>query len=411
VTRLGTGVLMATGVAAVWLGIEVVGITLLFATWNTPTAGFTDSAWSALTGVFAAAVFAGVGFLLAAKRSGNAIGWIFLVTAVNLALGLALPRYALYAVVTHPGSKSGGVVVAALSYSGWVILITSVWLLVLFFPHGRLPSRRWRPVVALGGVGALASWIGATTQPGPMPHPFAAFDNPLGVDALRRVDHVLFAGWTLMLVVSAAGVISLVLRFRRATGVERQQYKLFTVAAAAFPVASVGTNAFESAFNTQSGLAHGVDFLLNAVTALVALFLPVSVGIAVLRYRLYEIDRLISRTLVYVASTVVLGAAYVGLVLGGQAVFSSFAGGSNLAIAASTLVVAALFLPVRARVQRFVDRRFYRRRYDAQRTLEAFGARLREQIDLETLTGDLRGVVDETMQPAHTSLWLRTGAR
>jgi len=155
VTRLGTGVLMATGVAAVWLGIEVVGITLLFATWNTPTAGFTDSAWSALTGVFAAAVFAGVGFLLAAKRSGNAIGWIFLVTAVNLALGLALPRYALYAVVTHPGSKSGGVVVAALSYSGWVILITSVWLLVLFFPHGRLPSRRWRPVVALG---ASAPW-------------------------------------------------------------------------------------------------------------------------------------------------------------------------------------------------------------------------------------------------------------
>ena len=128
-----------------------------------------------------------------------------------------------------------------------------------------------------------------------------------------------------------------------------------------------------------------------------------------MRYRLYEIDRVISRTLVYAALTLVLGASYVGLVLAGQALFSSFAGGSNLAIAASTLIVAALFLPVRSRVQRFVDRRFYRRRYDAQRTLEGFGARLREQIDLGTLERDLQTVVTETMQPAHASVWLRTG--
>ncbi len=130
-----------------------------------------------------------------------------------------------------------------------------------------------------------------------------------------------------------------------------------------------------------------------------------------LKYRLYEIDVIISKTLVYGSLSVILGAAYVGLVLAGQSVFSSFAGGSNLAIAASTLVVAALFLPVRSRVQRFVDRRFYRRRYDAQRTLEGFGARLREQIDLGTLEHDLRGVVTETMQPTHASVWLRTGAR
>ena len=129
--------------------------------------------------------------------------------------------------------------------------------------------------------------------------------------------------------------------------------------------------------------------------------LPIAVGVAILRYRLFDIDRVISKTLVYAALSLVLGAAYVGLVLAGQALFSSFAGGSNLAIAASTLVVAALFLPVRSRVQRFVDRRFYRRRYDAQRTLEGFGARLREQVDLGTLERDLQAVVTETMQPAH----------
>jgi len=141
------------------------------------------------------------------------------------------------------------------------------------------------------------------------------------------------------------------------------------------------------------------------------MLIAIAIGIAILKYRLYEIDRIISRTLVYGGLTVVLGAVYIGFVLAGQALFSSFAGGSNLAIAASTLAVAALFLPARSGVQRFVDRRFYRRRYDAQRTLEGFGARLREQVDLETLRSDLGTVVEETMQPAHVSVWLREARR
>jgi hypothetical protein len=313
--------------------------------------------------------------------------------------------------VTHPGSLPAGVVTAAIYQTGWVILISGIVLLLLLFPHGRLPSPRWWRVVALAGVGAVTTWVGFTTRSGPLDSPFAAHDNPLGVEALRQVDRLLREGWVLMVAAMVAGGISLVLRFRRARGVERQQYMLFTVAAVAFPVFSVGVNAFESAVSVRSGSMHQVDNVLNAITALLALLLPVSVAIAVLRYRLYEIDRLISRTLVYAALTIVLGATYVGLVLAGQALFSSFAGGSNLAIAASTLVVAALFLPLRARVQRFVDRRFYRGRYDAQQTLEGFGARLREQVDLETLRAGLVEVVDETMQPSHAGVWLRAKGR
>jgi len=164
---------------------------------------------------------------------------------------------------------------------------------------------------------------------------------------------------------------------------------------------------------TAAFLASAIPHLLIsadlgvAVTLLCILSIPVAIGVAMLRYRLYEVDRVISRTLVYGTLTITLGAAYAGLVLAGQAVFSSFAGGSNLAIAVSTLIVAALFLPLRGRIQRFVDRRFNRRRYDAQRTLESFGAKLRQEIELESLTDDLRRVIGETMQPAHVSVWLR----
>jgi hypothetical protein len=208
-------------------------------------------------------------------------------------------------------------------------------------------------------------------------------------------------------VVLVAVIASLAVRFRRSQGVEREQLRVF-LGATGFVAVFLGLLSGLSQIGAvQDRLGAGFDLLFLGALA----FVPLSIGVAMLRYRLYEIDRFISRTFVYAVLTLTLGAAYVGLVLAGQALFSSFAGGSNLAIAASTLVVAALFLPVRSRVQRFVDRRFYRQRYDAQRTLEGFGARLREQIDLGTLEHDLRGVVTETMQPAHASVWLRTGAR
>jgi len=184
-------------------------------------------------------------------------------------------------------------------------------------------------------------------------------------------------------------VIRQVVSYRRSTGVLRQQLKWLL---------SGGALCLTGLILTLSGATF-------AFVAIIAL--PIGMGVGILKYRLYEIDRIISKTLVYGVLTVILGASYIGLVLGGQAISSTFTGSSNLAVAASTLIVAALFLPLRSRVQRFVDRRFYRRRYDAQRTLEGFGARLREQVDLGTLQRDLQGVVAETMQPAHTSLWLR----
>jgi hypothetical protein len=208
----------------------------------------------------------------------------------------------------------------------------------------------------------------------------------------------------LILGLFAVSLTSIVLRFRRSRGIERQQLKSVTLAGGVAIVALSTAIVVESSPAPWPTIVGVVAFTAFALV-------PVAVAVAILRYRLYDVDRVISKTLVYGLLTVILGAAYIGLVLVGQAVFSSIAGGSDLAIAVSTLVVAALFLPARSRVQRLVDRRFYRRRYDAQRTLAAFGARLREQVELEVLTEELCGAVEETMQPAHVALWLREAAR
>jgi hypothetical protein len=271
---------------------------------------------------------------------------------------------------------------------------------MLLFPDGKVPSRRWR-VVSVAQFTLLAGLLVSILRPGPI-RDYEEYDNPLGIGALSSLfgfgSHLTVVGGALLLFATVAPIIAVIVRFRRSRGVERLQMKWFTWAVAVTAVLWIGGSLLPSA--QAKAIVEPVGILSMCLA-------PVTIGIAVLRYRLYEIDRLISRTLVYGALTVVLGGAYVGLVLAGQALFSSFAGGSNLAIAASTLVVAALFLPARSRVQHFVDRRFYRRRYDAQRTLESFGARLREQIDLGSLERDLQGVVSETMQPAHASLWLR----
>ncbi|MCY7302057.1 MAG: hypothetical protein LH654_03295 [Thermoleophilia bacterium] len=342
-----------------------------------------------------------VGALIVALRPGNVIGWMFSAIGLLWASGLTLSAYA-----EHTERATGGLLTFATWYSEWfwiaalVLTVASMYV----FPTGTVAGRRWRQVLGALLLFSTAAVIRAAlegtvqvSEDGP------ALENPVGIAGLGDIEKsAAIAPLFVIGMVGAAvlGVISIVIRYRRSDGVERGQIKWMAIGG---PLAVV--------IYILAGVLDALGFPSNALFPVALCVIPVAAGIAILRHQLYDVDRLISRTLVYGALTVILGAAYVGLVLAGQALFSSFAGGSNLAIAASTLVVAALFLPVRSRVQGFVDRRFYRRRYDAQRTLEAFGSRLREQVDLDGLATDLRGVVQETMQPEKVSLWLRSTER
>lgn len=341
-----------------------------------------------------------VGGLVASRHPSNPIGWILCSFTAIQGVSLVLEGYTEYYLSSGGGSLRVAEAAAWVNNWSYVSAFLTVTLVLLLFPDGHLPSRRWAPALWCCLVGNALFAAGVALDTGPL-HEYPEIVNPLGVS--HRLASVIGPiGITLTLIALFASAGSVIVRFRRSTGVERQQIKWLAVASVIAAAAMLGAAAI--------GFA-GSDNLANAVIVLGILCIPVAIGVAMLRYRLYDVDRVISKTLVYGSLTVVLGASYVGLVLAGQALFSAFAGGSNLAIAVSTLAVAALFLPARSRVQRFVDRRFYRRRYDAQRTLEAFGARLREQVDLETLNGELRTVVQETMQPAHVSVWLRAGAR
>jgi hypothetical protein len=358
--------------------------------------------WAARSALIVAfAGFATVGAFVAARQPRNAIGWMFLGVALLVALSVLGGEYANYVLVESPGSLPGGYLAGWLYLWTWYPTIGLIVTVPLLFPDGRVPGPRWRPVLdgwIVFSAAVVGLWMvrpGALSDPGEPVWP----DNPIGIGFLDPLyDHLEAVSTLVLLAFLVASCVSSVARFRRSHGDERQQLKWMTYGVAVWivwvPV---------SAFFTGD--------LSDALFAVTIAMLPVATAVAMFKYRLYEIDRVISRTIVYGALTLILGAAYAALVLAGQAVFSSFAGGSGLVIAGSTLAVGALFLPLRSRIQRVVDRRFYRRRYDAQRTLEAFGARLREEVDLATLGGALRGVVDETIQPSHVSLWLRGEVR
>jgi hypothetical protein len=329
-----------------------------------------------------------VGALIVALQPRNAVGWLFGMAGTLWVTGLA---------TTAAVETLGGATLTLVSWygewfwiAGFVLMVSSLFLI----PTGRTVSQAWRwSLWAFATVGAIAVVLASLQETVQTADTAPVVDNPIGIADLADISEKFVP--ILVLFGAVAAIASMVARYRRGSADERDRLKLVVLSA----VVTV-LFAFVAAVFDGSALAS-VCWIL-AFSAV-----PVSCAVAILRHQLFDVDRVISRTLVYVTLSLVLGAGYVGLVLAGQWVFSSFAGGSNLAIATSTLVVAALFLPVRSRVQRLVDRRFYRRRYDAQRTLEAFGARLREQVDLGTLSVDLRTAVDETMQPAHVSVWLR----
>ena len=351
-------------------------------------------------GALAFAGFAGVGTLIALRRPDNAVGWLLLSIAIAFAAGEVGQGY-----VAETSNPARVAVACVTSWSVYIWFSLAAVFLPLLFPHGRLPSRRWRPVLWLGAAGLALGVVGSALIPGPLElREGQRIENPLGVAG--GVPEALSLIGTLVQVVAVVlAAASVVVRFRRARGAERQQLKWFAyvgvlATACLFVAVLAGSVVGEDAPDALMALAV-VCWL--AGLALLAFGLPAATGIAILRHRLYDVDVVIRRTLVYAALTASLGAAYLASVL----LVGLAVGESGLAVAGSTLAVAALFRPARARIQTGVDRRFYRRRYDATLTLEAFSGRLRDEIDLEALGTDLRGVVRDTVQPAHVSLWLR----
>jgi hypothetical protein len=335
-----------------------------------------------------------VGCLILARRPGNLIGWIF--TAVGLltaAAGLAEP-YATYA-YAHPGSLP--VPTVAVWVVTWIWSPTIMLMVVfplLLFPTGRSLSPRWRPVTWLA-VGLVVAYTVSGALSPSLHLNEHAIANPIGVAGMELDRGPLGAVLNgLLLLVFAAAIVSLVVRFRRSHGVERQQLKWFTYAGALVLLAPLS------------------NALIGNVSYVLVLALPVAVGVAVLRYRLYDIDRLINRTVVYGLLTALLAGVYAGTVLVLGQLFGGIGGQPpSWVVAGATLAVAAMFQPARRRIQAVVDRRFNRRKYDAARTVEAFSVRLRDEVDLDALSAELLAVVDQTIQPTRASLWLRPSDR
>jgi hypothetical protein len=359
-------------------------------------------------GTFAilAVSFSVVGALIASHRPENSIGWIFLAVGFFYGLLSAADEYAIYALLTNPGALPLG---AEASWLGQWVWAPGLGLILVFlpllFPDGHPPSYRWRPVAWLGGISiglaVVSSMILLWPERGPAL--VTGDESPSHV-----VDVILLFALPLMLLAGLGAVISLLVRFRRARGDERQQIKWFASAAALTFVWILVSEVFEELISIEGGVPEAILAFTSASASLVIPSIPIATGIAILRYRLYDIDILINRTLVYGSLTAMLVSLYfVGIVVL-QRVFVLLTGEqSTLAVVASTLSIAALFNPLRRRIQSFIDRRFYRRKYDARKTLEAFSATLRSETDLDRLGEHLAGVVGETMRPAHVSLWLR----
>jgi hypothetical protein len=348
----------------------------------------------------AAVSAATVGALVASRRPSHRVGWLLIALGLAIAVAGFCSSYSRYGLVARPGAVPGAIWLAGAAAGGIVLYLSATGFILLLSPTGTLPSPRWRWWARATAAGLVMAFLSSMLVRRPLYPEHPDIVNPIGLDAL---DHglggaIFPVGALLVLAGLVVGAVSLLLRFRRARGLERLQLRWLALGAAlaalTFAIAMTDLVVEETdgwIFRTGMGISVTV--------------LPLATGAAILRYRLYDIDRIISRTLAYGLLTLLLGGGYAVVVLGLGRLLGRE---SPLVVAAATLAVAAVFQPARRRVQAVVDRRFNRRRHDAARIIEGFGARLRDQVDLDTLTADLLAVVDQTIQPTQTWLWLRT---
>jgi hypothetical protein len=352
---------------------------------------------------FSFLAFPMVGALVASRHPKNPVGWICLTVGLFWTL--------IFLGDSIPGSGPYPVTIAALTQAIWIPPVGLLGIyLILLFPDGKLPSRRWRPLAWLSGMVMVLASLGITFSPGPLEgHP--GVSNPLGLEGAP--PWVFTAGIAILLLLPLcmiASALSLVLRYRRSWGEEREQIKWIAFAASVVGLLYLITMVSSFTFSGPWGAAGTPLWLglLQQVSLVSFTAVPIAVGFAVLKYRLYDIDLLINRTLVYGSLSATLVVLYFGGIVVLQGVFVALTGEkSTLAVVASTLLIAALFNPLRRGIQGFIDRRFYRNKYDARKTLDVFSVNLRNETDLDALSSDLVGVVRETVQPTHVSLWLR----
>jgi hypothetical protein len=342
-------------------------------------------------------IFSVVGAVVVSRQPRNTIGWLFCGVGVAVGLNSFAGDYAEFWLMSGFGMRSLGETAAWFSSWLWILLVSSPIFVLLLFPDGRPPSPRWRPVAWCATLGITGFSLSLALGAGPL-EDFPQILNPYSVDS-PIVGIVGGAAGVVAIGSMVASAVSLIVRLRRAEGEQRQQVKWLAYGGAMV----VGTILVGGVITIWS---VNVSIMVMNVALL---GLPVFTGIAIVKHRLYDIDIVINRTLVYGTLSVTLAALYLGGVAATQAVLGAITNQeqTQLAIVASTLVIAALFNPLRQRIQAFIDRSFYRRKYDVAKTLEGFSMKLRDDTDLEALRGDLVGVVRETMQPAHVSLWLR----
>jgi hypothetical protein len=404
-SRTRTASWVAWVICALCLGLATIDLVLVALNSSHPDVRIPEP-WLAHT--VSAVAFSTVGAVVGSRRPENPIGWLFCAIGVFAAIVLLSSEYAAFALLAQPDTLPAGLAMVWIRAWVWVPYVGLFVLLFLVFPDGWPQSRALRWFASLVLFVIACGTILAAFSPGPIDAIGGAVDNPLGMEALRGVGTNSAVGpvESVLYVLGIVAAASLFARMRRARGVERQQIKWFAYAT----VVLVGGAVLAFTVSEATGLSWlgEIGFVLTMVGLA---GLPMAVGIAVLRYRLYNIDRIINRTLVYGALTATLVALYFGGIVVLQRLFILLTGEkSTVAVVASTLLIAALFTPLRLRIQSFIDRRFYRSKYDARKTLEAFSAQLRNETDLEALRDDLLGVVRETMQPAHVSLWLRSAS-